>query len=143
LRRAFVVNAGWPARKDQPFGLHCRDFSGRCVEANDLGIDLAFPDPARNDLSVLRAEIEDENSRVLGELRGLHILRMRLRHTMLRRWVIGRAFHWPKRSLTRNAAPQLLLHFLSGALFDWVRTAAQGQQHDGERNEKGPHLLIL
>jgi len=62
---------------------------------------------------------------------------------MLRRWVIGRAFHWPKRSLTGNAASQLLLYFLPGALFEWVRTAAQGQQHDRERNGKGPHLLIL
>jgi hypothetical protein len=124
LRRAFVVNAGWAARKDQPFGSHCRDFSRRCVEPNDLRIDLAFPDPARNDLSVLRAEIEDEDFRVLGALRSLHTLRMRLRHAMLCRWVIGRAFHWPKRSLTGNAASELLLHFLPGALFKRVRATA-------------------
>jgi hypothetical protein len=32
---------------------------------------------------------------------------------------------------------------LPGALFDWVRAAAQGQQRNRERNRKGPHLLIL
>ena len=62
---------------------------------------------------------------------------------MLRRWVVGCPVHWPKRSLTSDAAPELLLHFLPGALFDWVRAAAQGQQCNRERNRKGPHLLIL
>ena len=66
LRRAFVVNTGRPAGKDQAIGLHCRDFGGRCVEPNNLRIHLAFPDPSRNDLRVLRAEIEDENSGMLG-----------------------------------------------------------------------------
>src|SRR5262249_53171657 len=64
VRRAFVVNAGWPTRKDQSFGLHCGNFSGRCVEANDLRIHLAFPDPTRDDLRVLRTKIENENFRV-------------------------------------------------------------------------------
>ena len=68
---------------------------------------------------------------------------MRLRHAVLRRWVVGRPLHWPKRSLTGDAAPELLLHFLPAALFEWVRTAAQGQQCHYERSRKGPHLLIL
>ena len=62
---------------------------------------------------------------------------------MLGRWVVGCPVHWAKGSLTGDAAPELLLHFLPGALFDWVRAAAQGQQCDCEWNRKGPHLLIL
>ena len=68
---------------------------------------------------------------------------MRLRDAMLGRWIVGRPVHWAKGSLTGDAAPELLLHFLPGALFDWVRAAAQGQQRNRERNRKGPHLLIL
>jgi hypothetical protein len=62
---------------------------------------------------------------------------------MLRRWVVWRPFHWPNGSLTGYAASELLLHFLPGALFQWVRAAAQGQQCNRERNRKGPHLFIL
>jgi hypothetical protein len=53
---------------------------------------------------------------------------------MLSRWIVGCSVYWPNRSLTRDAAPQLLLHFLPRALFDWVRAAAQGQQCDCQRN---------
>jgi hypothetical protein len=53
---------------------------------------------------------------------------------MLCRWIVGCPFHWPERSLTGDAAPELLLHFLSAALFERVRAAAQGQQCDCERN---------
>jgi hypothetical protein len=62
---------------------------------------------------------------------------------MRRRWVIGLPFHRPKRSLTRNTAPELVLHFLATALFDRVRASAQGQQRDCEQNPNRPHLLIL
>jgi hypothetical protein len=62
---------------------------------------------------------------------------------MLSRWIVGRSFHWPERSLTGYAASELLLHFLPGALFERVRAAAQGQQCDCEHNQKGPHLPIL
>jgi hypothetical protein len=68
---------------------------------------------------------------------------MRLWHAVLRRWIVGCPIYWPNRSLTGDAAPELLLHFLPGALFEWVRAAAQGQQCNCERNRKGPHLLIL
>src|SRR5262249_31782965 len=112
-------------------------------EANDLRIHLAFPNTARDDLGVLRAEIENENLRVLEALRGLHILRMRLRYAVLRRWIVGCPLHWPKRSLAGYATPELLLHFLPAALFERVRAAAQRQQCDCERKQKGPHLLIL
>jgi hypothetical protein len=53
---------------------------------------------------------------------------------MLRRWVVRPSFHWPKRSLTCDAAAELLLDFLPAALFERVRAAAQGQQCDCERN---------
>src|SRR5262249_46914231 len=78
----------------------------------------------------------------LGVLRSSHS-RMRLWHAMLRRWIVGCSLHRPERSLTGDAAPELLLHFLPGALFDRIRAAAQGQQCDCERNRKGPHPLIL
>jgi hypothetical protein len=68
---------------------------------------------------------------------------MRLRHAMLPRWVVRRPFHWSKASLTGDAAPELLLDFLSTALFERIRAAAEGQQCDRERNRKGLHLLIL
>ena len=76
-------------------------------------------------------------------LRGLHILRMRLRYAVLRRWIVGCPLDWAKRSLSGYATPELLLHFLPGALFERVRAAAQDQQRDCERNQKGLHLLIL
>jgi len=44
--------------------LHCRDFRGRCVEANNFRIHLAFPYAPRDDLRVLRPEVEDQNFRV-------------------------------------------------------------------------------
>jgi hypothetical protein len=50
---------------------------------------------------------------------------MRLRHAMFRRWIVRRPVHWSNRSLTGDAAPELLLHFLPRALFDWVRATAQ------------------
>jgi hypothetical protein len=62
---------------------------------------------------------------------------------MLRRRVVGSPLHWPKRSLTGDTATELLLHFMPAALFERVRAAAQGQQCDCERKQKGPHLLIL
>jgi hypothetical protein len=68
---------------------------------------------------------------------------MRLRYAVLRRWIVGCPLDWAKRSLTGYATPELLLHFLSGALFKGIRAATQGQQYDCEQNRKGPHLLIL
>jgi hypothetical protein len=68
---------------------------------------------------------------------------MRLRNAMLCRWIVGSPLYRPKRPLTGNAAPELLLYFLPGALFQRVCAAAQGQQCDCQRNYKGLHLLIL
>jgi hypothetical protein len=52
---------------------------------------------------------------------------MRLRHAVFRRWIVGCPLHWAKRSLTSDATPELLLHFLPGALFKRIRAATQGQ----------------
>jgi hypothetical protein len=68
---------------------------------------------------------------------------MRLRHAVLCRWIVGSSLHWAKRSLTGDATPELLLHFLPGALLKGIRAATQGQQYDCEQNRKGPHPLIL
>jgi hypothetical protein len=68
---------------------------------------------------------------------------MRLRHAVFRRWIVGSSLHWAKRSLTGDAAPELLLHFLPGALFKRICAAAQGQQCDCEQKQRGLHLLIL
>ena len=56
---------------------------------------------------------------------------------MLRRWVVGCPFHWPERSLTGDTAPELLLHFLSAALFERVRAAAQRQTMRLRAESKG------
>ena len=72
VRRAFVVNAGRPARKHDALRLQRRDFLRRDIEANDLRIDLAFANPPRDDLGVLRTEIEDENLGMGGWRGSLH-----------------------------------------------------------------------
>jgi len=59
---------------------------------------------------------------------------MSLRDTVFRCWIVGASLQRPKRSLTGDTALQLLLHFLCGALLDWVCAAAQGQPYDRERN---------
>ena len=61
LRRPLVVNAGWPSGKHDSLGAHRRDFFRRNIEANDFRIDLALANAPRDYLSVLRAEIENEN----------------------------------------------------------------------------------
>ena len=54
------------------------------------------------------------------------MLRMCLRHAVFRRRIVGYPcpIHWPERSLPGDAAPELLLHFLSAALFERVRATA-------------------
>jgi len=59
--RAFVVNAGRPAGENDSVRFQFRDFRRRNIKADDFGINLQLTDAARDDLRVLRAEIEDEN----------------------------------------------------------------------------------
>jgi hypothetical protein len=53
---------------------------------------------------------------------------------MLGRWIVGSTVDRPNGSLTGDATPELLLYFLPGALFEWVRAAAQRQQCNCQRN---------
>ena len=79
----------------------------------------------------------------VGRSEVFTLLRMRLRHAMLRRWVVGRSLHWSNRSLTGNAALELLLQFLACALFERIRAAAQGQPCHREWDGEGLHPLSL
>ena len=72
LRRALVVNAGWSAREHDAFRFQLRDLIRRDIEANDLGINLALADAARDDLRVLRTEIENKNLGMSGQRGGFH-----------------------------------------------------------------------
>ena len=143
MRRGFVVNAGRSAGKDDSVRFQLRDLVRRNIEANDLGIDLQLTDAARDYLRVLRTEIEDENFRVSRCVCGLHALRVGLRDAMLAGRIVGRFFQRTKRSLTSQAALQLLLHFLCAALFERVRAAAPQETREREGHCEGLHLLIL
>ena len=59
--RVFVVNTRRTAGENEPLRFQPGDFSCRCVEANDLGINLEFANAPGDDLCVLRTEIQDEN----------------------------------------------------------------------------------
>ena len=60
-RRILGVNRRRPAGEDDAARLERGDFYGRRVVAEDLGINVALADPARNDLGVLRPEVEDND----------------------------------------------------------------------------------
>ena len=134
LRRALVVNAGRPAGKDDALRLQRRDFLRRDVEANDLGIDLAFANPARDDLGVLRTEIEDENLGMGGRRGSLHGLwARRVRSGRVDARIIG--------SIDRNessASGDAALEFFARLLRDrfFQRIGATGGQ-DRARDAKG------
>src|SRR5439155_21944705 len=61
LGRAFVVNAGRATGKNDSIWIKIFDLSGGKIERNYFGIDLKLANAARNDLGVLRSEIENEN----------------------------------------------------------------------------------
>ena len=60
-RRVLVEHRGRPAGQDHRLGLHRREGLGRLLIRHDLGIDLLFAHPARDELRHLGAEIDDEN----------------------------------------------------------------------------------
>ena len=64
-RRVLVEHRGRPAGEDHGGGLHPREGFGGLLVGHDLGIDLLFAHPARNELRHLGAEIDDENLVVL------------------------------------------------------------------------------
>src|SRR6266513_504664 len=66
MRGTLVVNTRRSARGDDSFWRQFRDFLRRNVELDDLRVDLAFADAPRDDLGVLRTEIEDQDFRMRG-----------------------------------------------------------------------------
>ncbi len=60
-RRVLVEHRGRPAGQDHRLRLHPGEGLGRLLVRHDLGIDLLFAHPARNELRHLGAEIDDEN----------------------------------------------------------------------------------
>ncbi len=68
-RGAGVGHAARAARQDQPDGLTPRDLFGRRAEWQDFRIHAELAQPTRNQLRVLRTEIEDDN-RLMGHADG-------------------------------------------------------------------------
>ena len=64
--RAFVMNAGRPAGKDDAFRMACQNVLKGRTPGNDFGIDMAFADAAGDELGILAAEIEDQDLLVAG-----------------------------------------------------------------------------
>jgi hypothetical protein len=62
---------------------------------------------------------------------------------MLRSRIVRGSLQRAERSLTGHPALQLRLHFLRGALFEWVGAAAQDEPSDCKGDCEGLHLLIL
>ena len=60
-RRVGVVAGGRPPRQDDRHRLKRADLRQRQIEGMDLGVHAELTDPARDELGVLRAEIEDED----------------------------------------------------------------------------------
>ena len=65
-RRILIENRRGPAREDDGLRLHLTESSFGLLVRNDLGIDLFLPDPARDELGDLGAEIDDQNLVVHG-----------------------------------------------------------------------------
>jgi len=61
LGRAFLIRAGGAAGKDHPARLLGQECLLRHMEGQDLGVDFQFPEPAGDELGVLRAVVEDQN----------------------------------------------------------------------------------
>jgi len=72
LRCVFFVNAGRAAGENDSFRLEILDLRRRNVERDNLRVDLQFPNPPRDDLRVLRTEIEDKNFGMGGRRGWLH-----------------------------------------------------------------------
>src|ERR1039457_6382990 len=61
------INAGRTAGKDDSFRLFLENFVEGCVERQDFAVDLAFADPAGDQLAVLGAKIKDDDRVVVQE----------------------------------------------------------------------------
>ena len=60
-RRVFGIHTGRAAGQDHAFGRERGDFRGGRVVAQDHGVDVALADAARDDLRVLRPEIQNDD----------------------------------------------------------------------------------
>src|SRR6185437_10065927 len=65
LRRAVFVNAGRSAGEDDAIWLFAGNCFGWSIKADNLRVNLELANTAADNLSVLRAEVEDENLRML------------------------------------------------------------------------------
>ena len=70
VRRALGVHARRAAGEDDRRGCAARDLLGGDVERHDLRVDAGLADATRDELRVLRAEVEDEDGRLAVELLG-------------------------------------------------------------------------
>ena len=61
MRRAIVVDGGWSARQNNADGRVTANFIELDVEGKDYREDLIFADAARDELRILRAEVENND----------------------------------------------------------------------------------
>ncbi len=67
---ALAVDRVGPAGEDDPFGVPLADPLHRARRRMDLAVDMGLAHPARDELGVLRAEIDDEDAVVMGCAQG-------------------------------------------------------------------------
>ena len=81
MRGARRVNAGGSAGEDQALGMQFSDAGRRQVVAHDLAEDVLLAHPPGDQLGVLRAEVEDEDTFTFGLSwhHGLLLLRLTAR----------------------------------------------------------------
>ena len=68
LRRVFLINACGTAAEDDSRGSFRPDLFDRGAERDNPAVNFAFPDPAGNQLAVLRTEIQDQDGFVFCHL---------------------------------------------------------------------------
>ena len=61
MRRALLVHGRRPARQDDAGGAHLAELGDRDVVRDDLGVDVTLADPPRDQLRVLRPEVDDQD----------------------------------------------------------------------------------
>ncbi len=66
LRRALGVHRGRPAGEDERERVPCRELVGRDAVWDELRVDAALPDPARDQLRVLAAAVQNEHRPLFG-----------------------------------------------------------------------------
>ena len=98
-RRRPARSAGPPDRM-MPAGARARTRLGRLVPRHHLRVDRELPEPARDELRVLRTEVEDENGLVRH---GANLGRTGMLCRIIPVWFRGRTGHLP---IARPASPR-------------------------------------